>query len=171
MMDYLTASFYHDIRFNGREVSFDFRFYREVFDIYATIIHHIIKHYLKWEGLPILNVQPSEKTLLSEFLTSKAIESELCVQAKGVNRSWNIGQEDYFNDIWFKEKKPAVITMGDKYGQIEITKQLAKLMKKNNIIIPIFADGFVHMMEGGEPETNFDCFKVCDDRLFPVLLY
>ena len=160
MMNYLTASFYGDIRFTGREVSYNSPVDRENFDIYAAILHYVMTQHLKWQRLLILNVQPSTMALLYELLTSKAIESELCVHFKEVDRSWNISQEDYFNDVWFKENKPAVVTMGDKYGQIEIIKQLATLMRNNNFTIPISAEGFPDMMNGGPKSVmNFDCFK------------
>ena len=162
MMDYLEASFHGDIRFAGRYASFNTSIDIEHVRIYTTILYYIITHRLKWERLLILNVRPSPPVMspLYNFLRRKAIESKLCVHIKEVDRSLNISHENYFNDTWFKENKPAVITIGDKYGQVEIINQLGKIMKKENITIPILAEGFKNVIYAviKGPE-NFDCFK------------
>ena len=98
--------------------------------MYATILHYIITHRLKWECLLILNVQPSTMIPLYELLIQKTVESKICVQVKNVNSYWNISTEDYFTPKWFKKNKPAEVTIGDRYGQIEILKQLAKNNEK-----------------------------------------
>ena len=170
MMDYLNASFYGDYRFTGREASYNSPVDIELFDIYATALRYIITRRLKWERLLILNVQPSDMTFLYKFLTSKAIESELCVQFKEVDRSWNISQDNYFNEIWFKENKPAVITIGDKFGQVEIIKQLTKLMGNYNITIPILAEGFFDDIRILKSKfNNFDCFKGINDSFITTV--
>ena len=160
MMNYLTTSFDGDVRFTGKYVSYNSSIDKQQFETYAIILKYIIIHRLKWQRLLILHVQPSTVTPLYEFLKQKVVESKLCVQFKEINSSWNITQEDHFSPNWFQENKPAVITMGDKYGQVKVIKQLGKMMGSLNITIPILAEGFNEIMRKSSiaPE-NFDCFK------------
>ena len=116
MMHHLEASFHSDIRFAGKHATYNSFTETTNFKIYAHILHYIITHRLKWDRILILNVQPSIMTSSYEFLRQKTVESKLCVQVKEVDKFWNISQEDYFTPKWFKENKPAVITIGDKYG-------------------------------------------------------
>ena len=80
MMNYLDASFSGDIRFVGNYASYNYSIEKAHFRIYATILHYIIKHRLKWECLLILNVQPSTMIPLYELLIQKTVESKLCFQ-------------------------------------------------------------------------------------------
>ena len=52
-----------------------------------------------------------------------------------------ITRDEYFSTEWFKVNKPAVITIGNRFGQINIVKQLAKMMGSLNITIPILVEG------------------------------
>ena len=160
MMDYLEASFHGDIRFAGKEVSFNSSIDGYLFNVYANILHYIITHRLKWGRLLILHVQPSLMKTLFDSLMQMIVKSKLCVQFKQVDQSWRIIKEDYFTLKWFQENKPAVIIIGDKYGQVEVVKQLAFLMKIKNFTIPILVEGLARAMEMVNlAPDNFNCFK------------
>ena len=161
MMNYLTTSFVGDIRFIGTYATFN----ASIDDIdqyvmYAELIYYTVTHRLKWDSLFIINVQPSGLTPVFETLIQIAVDSKLCVQYKQIDRSWNSSHEEYFTPEWFRENKPAVITMGDKYGQIEIVNYLSNVMKTENMTIPILAEGFRMIIDDNYfvPE-NYDCFK------------
>ena len=162
MMSYLEASFQGDIRFAGKYMAYSrMDDVIENYKMYANILHYIITHRLKWKRLLILNVQPSTMTPVYEFLKQKSMESKKCAQFKEVDSSWNLSQEDYFTPKWFRDNRPAVITIGDKYGQVEVIKQLGKFIKDENITIPILAEGFKIIISGWQKAPkSFDCFKV-----------
>ena len=160
MMTFLDMAFYGDVRFAGKYVSFNSSIDAEHYTIYADILYYVITHRLKWEKLLMLNVQPSSMSALYKLLTQKAINSKLCIQYLTVQSGWSISSDGYFTPKWFKENIPAVITIGDKYGQVQIVKELTKLMETENITIPILAEGFTNIIRGRQkaPE-NFDCFE------------
>ena len=164
MMNYLESSFPDNARFTGRYVSFNTSINVQRFDHYSSLLLYLFTHNLKWNSLIILNVKPSALTPLYEFLIQKAAESQMCVQYKDIDQPWKIDWQKDFPYVWSQENKPAVITIGDQYGQIEIIKQLAEFMKRENIVIPILAEGF-HQSFGSffitdlPPPENFDCFK------------
>ena len=139
MMKFLEASLPKDIFFTKHYASFNASLKTEQFEVYAFILNYIVTHRLKWERLLILSVQPSEMTPLYGSLIEKAEDSKLCVQYKEVNRSWNITEENYFTAEWFAENKPAVVTIGEDYGQVEIIKQLTDLMKTKQMTISNFS--------------------------------
>ena len=160
MMKYLDNIFHGDIRYAGKYASFNSSIDREHFKIYADIVYYIVTHRLKWERLLVFHVQPSSMTFLYELLVQKALNSKLCIQFTEVKSAWNTSYEDYFTSKWFKENKPAVITIGDKYGQVEIINELTKIMKSENITIPILAEGFSNIIRGWQKvPNNFDCFE------------
>ncbi|XP_066927358.1 uncharacterized protein [Clytia hemisphaerica] len=169
MMNYLDASFHDDIRFTGRDVSYNSSFDYEQYNMYATNLHYIITHRLKLEHLVIFKVQPFMMNPLFEILKYKALQSKLCIHWKEIDKSWNINQENHFSPRWFKENKPAVLTMGDRYGQVLIAKQLGILMEKENFTIPILVEGFESSMRYGlyTPE-NFDCFKNINSSIITI---
>ena len=159
MMDFLEASFVDDYRFTGNYVSFNTSIGREYFEVYSSIIYFVVQR-LKWDHLLILSVQPSLLTLLNQMLVQKAQASKLCVHYIEVDESWSINQEKYFTRDWFRENKPAVITIGDKSGQVEIIKGLANFTKTNNLSIPILTEGFLtSLMLNRAASSNFNCFK------------
>ena len=125
------------------------------------MLEYIIKHRLKWERILILNVKPSFMTPLYELLIEKVRELQLCVQSKEVDRSLNLNQETFFTESWFRENQPAIITIGDKHGQLEIISQLANYMKSSNYTIPILTDDFVDdfLTFAYDTPNNFYCFK------------
>ncbi|XP_066933265.1 uncharacterized protein [Clytia hemisphaerica] len=174
MMNYLDASFHDDIRFTGRYVSYNSSIDHELYDIYATILHYIITHRLELEHLVIFKVQPFMMNPLFEILKYKALQSKLCVHWKEIDKSWDINQEDYFTPKWFKKNKPAVLTMGDKYGQISIVEQLAILMEKESLTIPILVEGFINYISEIDRKNlpkNFDCFKNIKSSFITVDFY
>ena len=63
-MNYLKASFYGDVRFTGTYISQSAAIDDGQYEVYATILHYVITHRLKWQRLLILNVQPSSMTPL-----------------------------------------------------------------------------------------------------------
>ena len=161
MKGYLKVSFVGDTRFIGNSVSFNASFDSEMYKMYASILHYITDSRFKWERIVILNVLPSSMTPLYELLIQKMIESKVCVQYRQIQpQNWTLSNESYFTRHWFRENRPAVITMGDLHGQIEIIKQLSEYMEKDNYTIPILAEGFynVHRNYRSKP-SNFDCFK------------
>ena len=162
MINYLTASFQEDIRYTGMYVSYNSSVDQEKFETYATILHFIITERLKWESLLVLNVrsQASIMAPVYQLLTQKASESKLCVQFEEIGKSWKINDEDNFTVKWFIENRPAVTTIGDPYGQVEVIKQLAQIMEDHNITIPILAEGFNQAIYSvNDAPENFDCFK------------
>ena len=152
MMSYLESSFPNDVRFLGRYVSYNATIADGLFEIYAGLLYKIIT-FMKWENLLIVNIQPSSMTRLYKTVREKAIENKLCVQFKTLKSPWNITLD---SKEWLGRTKPAVITIGDKYGQIEVIKQLSKLMSDENTTIPILAED---MRSFNKAPKNFDCFK------------
>ena len=111
--------------------------------------------------------QPSSMTPLYEFLIQKTVASKLCVQFKQVNSSWNIKQEINFTPEWFLKNRPAVVTVGNKYGQVVIISFVNCLMITKNIPVPILAEGFKNSIptKHGFAPSNFDCFKGIEDSM------
>ena len=159
MMDFLKAVFAKDPRFTGEYTSFDAPIGKEQFEVYTSILHFIVQR-LKWGHLLILSIQPSFMTPLYQMLAHKAKESKLCVHFKEIDGYWSMNNESFFTRDWFRENKPAVITVGDEYGQVEIIKRLAKFMEENNMTIPILAEGFMTgLMQARKAPSNLHCFK------------
>ena len=156
MMNYLENSFPGDIRFLGKYVSFNTSIADGLFESYAGLLHKIIT-FMKWRSLLILDIQPSTMSRLYEIFPKKATENKLCVQYKTLKSPWNI---TLVSKEWLGRAKPAVITIGDKYGQVEVIKQLAIQMREANFTIPILAEGFNEDMKSfKKAQKNFDCFK------------
>ena len=104
---------------------------------------------------------------LYELFIQKVIESEVCVKYTQVPQNWTISNESYFTRQWFRKNQPAVVMMGDLYGQIEIIKQLSEYMENDHYTIPILAEGFYNVFRAyHSTPKNFDCFK---DMQSPLL--